>query len=78
MGTIALMIYNNIIGGNVALLMNNMLNNEIEMGYPFEIMISANDSDFTKYKEYIEANTKVKAMHEYRLYCIKTLGLQRL
>ena len=77
MGTIAFMFTIILIGGNVALLMNNMLNNEIEMGYPFEIMISANDSDFTKYKEYIETNTKVKAMHQYRLYCIKTLGLSK-
>ena len=77
MGTIALMFTIILIGGNVALLMNNMLNNEIEMGYPFEIMISANDSDFTKYKKYIEANTKVKSMHEYRLYCIKTAGLSK-
>lgn len=77
MGTIALMFTIILIGGNVALLMNNMLNNEIEMGYPFEIMISANDSDFTKYKEYIKENTKVKDMHEYKLYCVKTAGLSK-
>lgn len=77
MGTIAFMFTVILIGGNVALLMNNMLNNEIEMGYPFEIMISANDSDFTKYKEYIEVNTKVKDIYEYRLYSIRTSGLSK-
>ena len=64
-----------LIGGNVALLMNNMINNEIEMGYPYEIMISTADGDFSKYKEYIEKNTKVKDMYEYRLYNIKGIGL---
>lgn len=33
-GTIAVMFTIILIGGNVALLFNNMLNNEIEMGYP--------------------------------------------
>ena len=71
MGTIALMFTIILIGGNVALLFNNMLNNEIEMGYPFEIMISATDRDFSKYKEYIENNAEVTDMYEYRLYYIE-------
>lgn len=75
LGTIALMFTTILIGGNVALLMNNMINNEIEMGYPYEIMISTQDGDFSKYKEYIEKNTKVKDMYEYRLYNIKGIGL---
>lgn len=75
LGTIASMFTIILIGGNVALLMNNMINNEIEMGYPYEIMISAADGDFSKYKEYIEKNTKVKDMYEYRLYNIKGIGL---
>lgn len=75
LGTIALMFTIILIGGNVALLMNNMINNEIEMGYPYEIMISIADGDFSKYKEYIEKNTKVKDMYEYRLYNIKGIGL---
>lgn len=68
MGTIALMFTIILIGGNVALLMNNMLNNEVNMGYPFEIMITTTDGDFTKYKEYIENNSTITRMHEYRLY----------
>ena len=75
LGTIALMFTIILIGGNVALIMNNMINNEIEMGYPYEIMISTQDGDFSKYKEYIEKNTKVKDMYEYRLYNIKGIGL---
>ena len=75
LGTIALMFTIILIGGNVALLMNSMINNEIEMGYPYEIMISTADGDFSKYKEYIEKNTKVKDMYEYRLYNIKGIGL---
>ena len=75
LGTIALMFTIILIGGNVALLMNSMINNEIEMGYPYEIMISTADGDFSKYKEYIEKNTKVKDMYEYRLYNIKEIGL---
>ncbi len=75
LGTIALMFTIILIGGNVALLMNNMINNEIEMGYPYEIMISTADGDFSKYKEYIEKNTKVKDMYEYKLYNIKGIGL---
>ena len=75
LGTIALMFTIILIGGNVALLMNNMINNEIEMGYPYEIMISTADGDFSKYKEYIQKNTKVKDMYEYRLYNIKGIGL---
>ena len=76
-GTIALMFTIIIIGGNVALLMNNMLSNEIEMGYPFEIMVSTSDGDFSKYKEYIEKNAKVKDMYEYRLYNIKKTRLSK-
>ena len=75
LGTIALMFTIILIGGNVALLMNSMINNEIEMGYPYEIMITTADGDFSKYKEYIEKNTKVKDMYEYRLYNIKEIGL---
>ena len=74
-GTIALMFTIIIIGGNVALLMNNMLSNEIEMGYPFEIMVSSADGDFSKYKEYIEANAEVKDLYEYRIYNIKKTGI---
>ena len=76
-GTIALMFTIIIIGGNVALLMNNMLSNEIEMGYPFEIMVSSVDGDFSRYKEYIEKNAKVKDMYEYRLYNIKKTGVSK-
>ena len=75
--TIALMFTIILIGGNVALLMNNMLNNEIEMGYPYEIMISTADGDFSKYKEYIEKNAKVKAMYEYKMYYIKETGISK-
>ena len=77
MGTIALMFTIILVGGNVALLMNNMLNNEIEMGYPFEIMISKEDNDFSKFKEYISENTDVKDMYEYRLYNIRKTGLSK-
>ena len=76
-GTIALMFTIIIIGGNVALLMNNMLSNEIEMGYPFEIMVSSADGDFLKYKEYIETNAKVKDIYEYRLYNIEKTGISK-
>ena len=76
-GTIAVMFTIIIIGGNVALLMNNMLSNEIEMGYPFEIMISTADGDFSRYKEYIEKNAKVKDMYQYRLYNIKKTGVSK-
>ena len=75
--TIALMFTIILIGGNVALLMNNMLNNEIEMGYPYEIMISTVDGDFSQYKEYIEKNAKVKAMYEYKLHYIKETGISK-
>ena len=75
--TIALMFTIILIGGNVALLMNNMLNNEIEMGYPYEIMISTADGDFSKYKEYIENNAEVKAMYEYKMYYIKETGISK-
>ena len=63
------------IGGNIALLYNNMLNNEIEMSFPFEILIQSNDDDFTKYKEYIEENAQVKNMYEYRIYYINNTGI---
>ena len=75
--TIALMFTIILIGGNVALLMNNMLNNEIEMGYPYKIMISTADGDFSKYKEYIEDNAEVKAMYEYKMYYIKETGISK-
>lgn len=75
--TIALMFTIILIGGNVALLMNNMLNNEIEMGYPYEIMISTVDGDFSQYKEYIEKNSKVKTMYEYKLHYIKETGISK-
>ena len=47
------------------------------MGYPFEIMISSADGDFSQYKEYIEKNTKVTDLYEYRLYCIKSIGIAK-
>ena len=75
MGTIAFMFTIILIGGNVALLMNSMLNNELEMGYPFEIMISSENNDFSKYKEYIEKNAKVKEIYEYNLYTIQQTGI---
>ncbi len=77
MGTIAIMLTIILIGGNVALLLNNMLNNEIEMLYPFEIMVSTSDGEFSKYKEYIEKNAKVKNIYEYRLYYIKSIGISK-
>ena len=77
MGTIAVMFVIILIGGNVALLFNNLLNNEIEMGYPFEIMISSIDGDFSKYKEYIDKNTEINDMYEYRLYYIKEIGISK-
>ncbi len=77
LGTIALMFVIILTGANVALLMNNLINNEIEMGYPYEIMISTQDGDFSKYKEYIEKNTKVKNMYEYRLYNIEEVGIAK-
>lgn len=77
MGTIAFMFTIILIGGNVALLMNNMINNEIEIGYPFEIMISTADGETTKYKEYIEKNAEVKEMYEYILYDIPETGIRK-
>lgn len=77
LGTIAVLFAFIMIGGNVALLMNGMLNNEIEMGYPFEIMISSVDGDFSKYKEYIEKNAKVTDMYEYRLYNIPKTNMEK-
>lgn len=68
LGTIAMLFTFIIIGGNVALLMNGMFYNEIEMGYPFEIMISNPDEDFTRYKEFIEKNAKVMDMYQYKTY----------
>lgn len=76
-GTIAFMFTIILIGGNVALLLNNMLNNEIEMSYPFEIMISGSDRDFSNYKEYISKNATVKAMHEYAIYQIPETGMRK-
>lgn len=77
MGTIALMFTIILIGGNVALLMNNMLNNEIEMGYPFEITMSSVNSDFSVYKDYINKNAKVKEMYEYNLYDIQNTDVRK-
>ena len=62
---------------NVALLMNNMLNNEIEMGYPFEITMSSLDKDFSIYKDYINKNAKVKEMYEYDLYDVHNTNIRR-
>ena len=72
---IALMFMLIFIGGNVALLYNNILNNEIEMSYPCEILLQSNNDDFTKYKEYIEKNAQVKNMYEYRIYYINGTGI---
>ncbi len=77
MGTIALMFTFILVGGNVALLMNNMLNNEIEMGYPFEITMSSVDKDFSIYKDYINKNAKVKEMYEYDLYDVHNTNIRR-
>lgn len=77
MGTIALMFTFILVGGNVALLMNNMLNNEIEMGYPFEITMSSLDKDFSIYKDYINKNAKVKEMYEYDLYDVHNTNIRR-
>lgn len=77
MGTIALMLTFILVGGNVALLMNNMLNNEIEMGYPFEITMSSLDKDFSIYKDYINKNAKVKEMYEYDLYDVHNTNIRR-
>lgn len=78
MGTIALMFTFILVGGNVALLMNNMLNNEIEMGYPFEITMSSLDKDFSIYKDYINKNAKVKEMYEYDLYDVHNTNIRRV
>ncbi len=75
MGTLAMLFTFIIIGCSIAMLMNAMLNNEIEMGYPFEIMISSADGDFSKYKEYIEKNAKVKGMYEYEILKINETGI---
>ncbi len=77
MGTIAVMFSFILIGGNVALLTNNMLNNELKMGYPYEIMVSSVDGDFSNYKKYIEENARVKGMHEYRSYYIGETNLNK-
>lgn len=77
METIALMFTFILVGGNVALLMNNMLNNEIEMGYPFEITMSSLDKDFSIYKDYINKNAKVKEMYEYDLYDVHNTNIRR-
>lgn len=76
MGTIALMFTFILIGGNVALLTNNMLNNEIEMGYPFEISMTSADKDLSRYKDYINKNAKVKEMYEYRLYDVPNTNVR--
>ena len=76
MGTIALMFTFILVGGNVALLTNNMLNNEIEMGYPFEIAMTSADKDLSIYKDYINKNAKVKEMYEYRLYDVPNTNIR--
>ena len=75
MGTIAVMFTIILVGGNVAVLLNDTLNNEIEMGYPFEIMINTVDGDFSKYKQYIENNSDVTEMYEYKTYNIHKTGI---
>lgn len=75
MATLAVMFVIIIIGLNISMLMNNMLNNEMEILYPFEIMISTTDGDFTKYKEYIKKNSDVVNMHEYKIYTIEQTPL---
>lgn len=77
MGTIALMFTIILIGGNVAVSMNTMLNNEIEMGYPFEITMSSVEKDFSIYKDYINKNAKVKEMYEYDLYDVHNTNIRR-
>lgn len=77
LGTIAMLFAFIMIGGNVALLMNGMLNNEIAMGYPFEIMVSSLDGDFSKYKEYIEKNANVTDLYEYRTYNIPKVSVDK-
>ena len=75
MGTLAVIFTVVIIGCDVAMLMNGMLNNEIDMGYTYEIMLSSLDGDFSRYKEYIEKNAKVKEMYEYRTYYVPETGI---
>ena len=75
MATLAVMFVTIIVGLNISMLMNNMLNNEMEILYPFEIMISTTDGDFTKYKEYIKQNSDVVNMHEYKIYTIEQTPL---
>lgn len=75
MATIAFMFTIILIGGNVALLLNDLLNNEIEMEYPFEVMISSSEPDFSLYKDYIEKNARVREMYEYRIYDIPEIGI---
>ena len=77
MGTIALMFTIILIGGNVALLLNNMLNNEIELGYPFEIAISSVNSDFSEYKDYINKNSEVEEIYEYNLYEVNSTNIEK-
>ena len=77
MATIAFLFTVILIGGNVALLLNDLLNNEIEMEYPFEIMISSSEPDFSLYKEYIEKNARIKEMYEYRIYDIPEIGIHK-
>lgn len=77
LGTIAMLFAFIMIGGNVALLMNGMLNNEIAMGYPFEIMVSSLDGDFSKYREYIEKNAKVTDWYEYQTYYISKTNVHK-
>ena len=75
MSTLAVMFVIIIIGLNISMLMNNMLNNEMEILYPFEIMISTIDGDFTKYKDYISQNSNIVSMHEYKIYTVEQTSL---
>ena len=77
MATIAFLFTVILIGGNVALLLNDLLNNEIEMEYPFEIMISSSEPDFSLYKDYIEKNARIKEMYEYRIYDIPETSIHK-
>lgn len=77
LGTIALIFSIILVGGNIALFSNNLLSNEIELGYPFEIMINSPDDDFSKYEEYIYKNTNVQDLYKYKLYTIGEIGLSK-
>lgn len=75
MGTIAMLFTFIFIGGNVALLLNQLLNNEIDMGYPFEVMVSSEEEDLSKYQTYIEENSDVTDIYQYKLYQVPETGV---